>query len=152
MVGENRNAVIDLDFGDGPHRFRLAMGELEELQEKTGFGPFTLMHRLISGEWSVADIREPLRLGLIGGGMQPEAALLLVRRYVDQRNAWIHYAGVAKLVVMAAISGAPEELPGKNDAPETETEAPNSPTGASSSAPSTEQPQPAGSDFLTSDA
>ncbi len=62
MAGENRNAAVDLDFGDGPHRFRLAMGELEELQEKTGVGPFALMHRLISGEWKVADVREPLRL------------------------------------------------------------------------------------------
>lgn len=150
MAGENRNAAVDLDFGDGPHRFRLAMGELEELQEKTGLGPFVLMQRLLSGEWKIADVREPLRIGLIGGGMKPEEALTLVRRYVDQRDAWMHYAGVAKLVVLAAISGAPEEMPGKNDAPEATTEASISPMDASSSAPSTEPPGSAASDMPTS--
>lgn len=152
MAGENRNAAVDLDFGDGPHRFRLAMGELEELQEKTGVGPFALMHRLISGDWKVADVREPLRLGLVGGGMKPEEALQLVRRYVDRRDAWIHYAGVAKLIVMAAISGAPEELPGKGDASETETEGSSFQTDASSSAPITEPPLPAESGFPITDA
>ncbi len=86
----------------------------------------------------------------MGGGMEPEAALLLIRRYVDRRDAWIHYAGLAKLIVMAAISGAPEELPGKSDASETETEASNFQTDASSSAPITEPPPHAASDIPTS--
>lgn len=150
MAGENRNGAVDMDFGDGPHRFRLAMGELEELQEKTGAGPFVLVQRLLNGDWKIADVREPLRLGLIGGGMTPEDALKLVRRYVDQRDAWMHYAGVAKMVVLAAIAGAPEELPGKDAAPEATTEASNFPMDASSSAHSTEPLASAGSDISTS--
>jgi hypothetical protein len=149
MAGENRNGVVEMDFGDGTHRFRLAMGELEELQEKTGVGPFALFNRLSAGDWSPADVREPLRLGLIGGGMEPIAALALVRRYVVERSAWIHYAGLARIVVLAAISGAPEEIPGKGDAPEAVTEASNSPADASPSAPSTEPPPSAESDIPT---
>ncbi|MFD2679031.1 tail tube GTA-gp10-like protein [Camelimonas lactis] len=140
VTDENRNGVVETDFGDGPHRFRLAMGELEELQEKTGVGPFVLMQRFISGEWRVGDVRETVRLGLIGGGMEPLAALRLVRRYVDEKNWWISHTALAKVIMMAALAGAPEELPGKGDAPEEMNGASNFRTDASPSARSTEQP------------
>lgn len=141
MAGENRNGAVELDWADGRHRFRLALGELEELQEKTGVGPFVLLQRLISGDWRTADVRETLRIGLIGGGLKPLEALPLIRRYVDGSSHWIENAMFAKVVVMAAISGAPEEEPGKSDAPEAETEVSNSPTDALLSASSTEQPE-----------
>ena len=137
MAGENRNGTVDLDFGDGPHRFRLALGELEELQEKTGIGPFLLWQRLLNGEWRTADVRETLRLGLIGGGMEPLAALNLVRRYVDARPDWLAHSARAQTVVLAAIAGAPEEVPGKSGEPEAASEASNSPTDALPSADGT---------------
>lgn len=142
MAGENRNGVVELDFGDGTHRFRLPIGQLEELQEKTGVGPFKLLQRLLNGEWHVADVREPIRLGLIGGGMEPLAALTLVRRYIDDRHDWLPQSITARLIVMAAISGAPEEEPGKDDASEDETGAPFSQTDDLPSATFTGQPLP----------
>lgn len=142
MAGENRNGVVDLDFGDGTHRFRLALGELEELQEKTGIGPFLLWQRLLHGEWRTADVRETLRLGLIGGGMEPVAALNLIRRYVDARQDWLALSVVAQTIVLAAIAGAPEEAPGKSEGPEVMTEASNFPTGALPSADGTQPPVP----------
>lgn len=140
MADENRNGVVETDFGDGPHRFRLAMGQLEELQEKTGVGPFSLLQRFIAGDWSVVDVRETVRLGLVGGGMEPLAALNLVRRYVDEGNWWISHAALAKVIMLAALAGAPEELPGKDGAPGEKNGASNFRTDASPSAPSTEQP------------
>ena len=137
MADENRNGVVELDFGDGTHRFRLGFGELEELQEKTGLGPFVLFQRLLGGEWRLADVRETLRVGLIGGGMKPLDALGLVRRYVDERQDWITHAGRAQAIVFAAIAGAPEEVPGKGAAPEAMTEASSLPTDASPSADGT---------------
>ncbi|MBX3543579.1 gene transfer agent family protein [Chelatococcus sp.] len=143
MAGENRNGAVELDFGDGARRFRLGMGELEELQEKTGVGPFRLVTRLLDGEWTVVEVRETLRLGLIGGGLEPLNALKLIRRYVVDRPDWVANAAIARLVVMAAIAGAPEEEPGKGGAPEAASEEPNFRTVASPSAPTTEQQPPA---------
>lgn len=141
MAGENRNAAVDLEFGDGTHRFRLAMGELEELQEKTDIGPFALLNRLISGEWRVGDVSETLRIGLVGGGMKPPAALALVRRYVHEVPDWLGNASLARLVIMAALAGAPEEQPlKKGRAPRAAKKASNSRTAASPSAPSTPPP------------
>lgn len=142
MSAENRNGAVDLDFGDASHVFRLALGELEELQEKTGVGPFVLLNRLINGDWRLADVRETLRIGLVGGGMEPIAALNLVRRYVDRRAAWLANSSLARLVMLAALAGAPEEEPGKDGAPKAETEASPSRADALPSESSTAQPEP----------
>lgn len=150
MAAENRNGTVDLDFGDGPHRFRLAIDELEELQEKTGIGPFVLLNRLIAGEWRVADVRETLRLGLIGGGMEPIEALVLVRRYVDERPAWLAHVKLAQLVVMAALAGAPEEAPGKGAGRGEKTKRRRSRADASPSAAITGQEAPSASRPSTS--
>ena len=132
MAGENRNGVVSLDFGDGRHRFRLAMGELEELQEKTGIGPYVLWRRLLENEWRVVDVAETLRIGLVGGGLKPAEAL-------------------AQLVVLAAIAGAPEEEPGKGDPPEAAIEESPFQTGASPSATGMEPPASLASESPTSD-
>ena len=46
------------------------------------FNLFSVL-RSVGGDWRVDDIREPIRLGLIGAGMTPTEAYLLVTRYVD---------------------------------------------------------------------
>lgn len=42
----SRNAEITLSWADGDYRFRLGAGELEILQEETGYGPYVLADRL----------------------------------------------------------------------------------------------------------
>lgn len=138
MAFENRNARVELDFADGTYGFRLAIGELEELQEKTGVGPYALLRRLLSNDWKIEDVRETIRLGLIGGGKEPVPAKKLVERYVDQRSDWLNNAMLAQAIVSAALVGAPEELPGKDSAPEAVSEDSNSQTDALSSASFTE--------------
>lgn len=129
MTGENRNAGVAVDFGAGSHQFRLAMGELEELQEATGAGPYRCLQRLLTGEWLVQDVRDTIRLGLIGGGMAAHEALTLTRRYVDDRPDWIRNAAVAVSVLSAALAGAPEEEPTKKGgAPRASRKARTSPT------------------------
>jgi len=142
MAFENRNARVELDFADGTYGFRLAIGELEELQEKTGVGPYALLRRLLANDWKIEDVRETIRLGLIGDGVKPNDALNLVRRYVDQRAEWINNSMLAQAIVSAALIGAPEEAPGKSSAPEDETGAPSFQTDALPSASYTEPPAP----------
>jgi hypothetical protein len=123
---------VDILWGDGEHRFRLAIGQLRELQEKCGAGPMAIFNRLRDGTWRVEDLSETLRLGLIGGGMKPVDAKLAVVRYCEGRPL-LESVAPAQTVLMAALLGVPEDPVGKPTAEETTTEA----TDASSSPIST---------------
>ena len=51
----------------GEHPFRLRLGELEGLQQKTDCGPEFLLNKINFGQWSAIDLFETIRFGLIGG-------------------------------------------------------------------------------------
>lgn len=140
MAFENRNGRIELEFADGIYGFRLAIGELEELQEKTGVGPYALLRRLLANDWRVEDVTQTIRLGLIGDGVKPGDALKLVQRYIEQRSDWVTNSMIAQAIISAAMIGAPEEAPGKDRAPEAETEGSNFQTDALHSASFMELP------------
>lgn len=106
---------VTLTWGDGEHVFRLAIGHLRELQDKTGTGPFAILKRLLDGSWRVDDAREIIRLGLIGGGMTPIDALLLVKRYVDERPIMESIAP-AQIVLGRALMGDTDDDVGKEQA------------------------------------
>lgn len=72
-------------FGDGEHSFALPFPMIEELQRRTGVGIGALFHRVRSMHFTIADISETIRLALIGGGMEPKAALAMVQTYVEKR-------------------------------------------------------------------
>lgn len=109
----SRDATVTIDFADGEHRFRLAIGALRELQEKLAASPFTVFERLRAGRPMVDDAREVLRLGLIGGGLTPADALRLVRTYVEERP--LGEAIVPAVAVLAAaLFGVADEEPGKS--------------------------------------
>ena len=117
----SRDGSITLDWADGSHQFRLAWGELIQLQEVCDAGPLVIYARLGSGQWRLNDIREPIRLGLIGGGATPDSALKLVRNYVEARPP-LENVALARAIVGAATIGASDEDPGEAPAaPETET-------------------------------
>ena len=101
---------ITLFFGDVEHDFRLAIGQLRELQDKTGVGPLTLFRRVLSGDWRVDDLREVIRLGAIGGGMTPLHAADLVKRYCEARPL-MESVEPALLILQAAITGTEQEQP-----------------------------------------
>lgn len=109
----SRNAQLDLPFADGTYTFRLAIGGLEELQEKTNVGPMVLLRRLLAGEWRVADLRETIRIGLIGGGMAPQEARKLVDRYVDA-GGLLEAVPIATGIVGAALQGVDDEKVGSS--------------------------------------
>jgi hypothetical protein len=131
----SRTGAIDLVWGDGEYTFRLPIGQLRELQEKTGVGPGELADRMLHGKWRIDDLRETLRLGLIGGGMEPTKATVLIRRYFDDRPL-LENVKPAHVVLLAALVGSQEEPVGKEPPPAAATE-----TDGSNSPPSTD-PEP----------
>lgn len=100
-----------LPFGDGEHPVRLPMAQLYELDEKTEAGPLELYQRITEGKWKVRDLRETIRLALIGGGMKPAQALSLVKRYVEERPL-MESVEPARIILMYALTGPPD-LKGK---------------------------------------
>lgn len=129
----NLKAEVPLNWGDGEYLFRLTVNGLIELEEKCG-SPFTeVFRRLMAGAYSINDVRETVRLGLIGGGMEPGKALALVRRYVDARPK-AESQKAAQAVLGATLFGFEDAPLGKAEA------APESPSG-STPPPSTPIPQ-----------
>ncbi|KRA58170.1 gene transfer agent family protein [Rhizobium sp. Root651] len=124
----SRDASIDFDWADGTYRFSLKWGQLAELQDKCEAGPYVVLQRLHSGAWRIEDISNIIRLGLIGGKMEPVAALKLVRTYVEARPPMENLVP-AQVILSAALMGAPEEAVGEADAAnQTENSLTNSPT------------------------
>lgn len=111
----SRDASITLDFADGSYKFRLAWGQLAELQEKCDAGPYVVFERLNNRSWRINDIRETIRIGLIGGGTTPSQALTLVRRYVEERPP-LESLPFAQAILSVALIGAPEEDVGEDQA------------------------------------
>lgn len=72
---------LTIVWGDGEQVLRLGLGELEELDDKTGKGPELLFNELRGGSWHVTELRQILRLALIGGGKPAEDAFVFVQRY-----------------------------------------------------------------------
>jgi hypothetical protein len=115
----SRNASTEFDWADGRHSFRLPIGQLLELQEKTGHGPQSILTRLINGTWFVNDVTETIRLGLIGGGMKPDQAYGLIKRYVHDRPLQESIQPAIAILGSALIGTDQEETPGKTEAGET---------------------------------
>jgi len=104
---------IELQWADGTHKFNVAKLKcVLELEEKCGCGFAEIYTRLANGKWHFNDIRETLRLGLIGGGAIPERAMTLINRYVDDRP-FAENVLPAQAVIMAALVGVQDDNPEK---------------------------------------
>lgn len=108
----SRDGSITLNWADGERSFRLRWRELILLQEACDAGPQVVLNRLQTGHWRMNDIRDTVRLGLIGGGATPEAALKLVQDYVEARPP-VENVMFAVGILAAGLMGAPDEEPGE---------------------------------------
>lgn len=122
----SRSAETVLDWADGTFKFALKIEQLAELQEKTDAGPWYIQWALeaaalarLAGmappkDMSPAYVSETIRLGLIGGGMDPIEALRKVRAYCGpgqlSQNVTVAYA-----IIGVALQGAPEDEPEKKE-------------------------------------
>lgn len=133
----SRSARVAFDWGDGHHEFRLAIDQLDELDQLCGVGPgyaLGLISAGTHGNWKAKWIREVIRLGLIGGGAAPVAALQLVRTYVDARPLEENIFA-AHAILAASVVGVEDDAPGEPEG--AAATAPNSQTVASASPSST---------------
>lgn len=124
-----RRSKVNLDFAGGDFDFCLRIGELIELQEKCDAGPPLILARLQQGAWKVEDVRETIRLGLIGGGMAATEASVKVKAYVDNPDRdppLAGYALTASAILAAAILSVKEEEAPKSDGSQATTPNPDS--------------------------
>jgi hypothetical protein len=104
----SRSAKITAPFAGEEYEFRMAWGDLIKLQEKRDLGPYEITTRLHAGTWRLEDIREVIRIGLIGGGMAVPLAAKLVREHVEGSPGMEHLA-LAQIIMQAGLVGAPDE-------------------------------------------
>jgi hypothetical protein len=84
----SRHAAVELDWADGTYTFRLGLKEIEELEEKCDLGIYRIwqtLHPSGSRDFRSTYLVNAIRLGLLGGGMDAAKALVLVRKYIDER-------------------------------------------------------------------
>lgn len=108
-----RTATVRCVWVDREHTFKLGLDQLFELDELTGIGPYERLRRMREGAWDTRTIRETIRLALIGGGLEPTKALVMVQRYVDARPLG-ESQPLALIIATAAVLGVPDDPPGKS--------------------------------------
>lgn len=108
----SRAAEITLAFGGEERLFRLPLGRLRALQEKTDCGPLELLQRYAMSTWRVDDVREAILQGLMGGGLPSHQATSIVMANFDDMPIMGHVA-IAQAIVAAAVVGVGDEEPGE---------------------------------------
>ncbi|WP_052003160.1 gene transfer agent family protein [Microvirga sp. BSC39] len=95
--------------------FRLGIGELLALEEKLDSGCAAVLNRIGTGEWRIADLKEPIRLGLMGGGTDAKRAKALVEENVVPGRL-LEAAVLARAILLKALVGDTRETVGKDEA------------------------------------
>lgn len=128
---------ITLVWGDGENKFRYSIGQFRELQEKINarrlqigaplIGPMTLIDSLREKNVWPDDLRDILRIGLVGGGLSvAEAHRKLVMHFDNSPPADNMLA--AYMILLAGFIGVPEDqLKKKTETETVKTEPSNSP-------------------------
>lgn len=104
MPREYRSCKVELEFGAGTYTFFLGLKMLAELQAVRKAPIGSIFSRVLKHEEYVEDCLEAIRLGLIGGGIDPiEAKRLLDAHAIDMPHSqrW----SIAAAVLMAAFEG-----------------------------------------------
>jgi len=104
-------AIVEADFADGTYKFGLSWAladEWERDQNRSLMATFLQAARIHVA--TMGDIREIVRLGLIGAGTEPAKALRLVRSYVEERPAVENFPLMIS-ILDAFLNGQPEPAP-----------------------------------------
>src|SRR5262245_15845106 len=133
--------TVTQEWADGTYSFRLGCPELDTLQDITGVGPAELFRRLHVHEWRRKDIRETIRLGLVGAGTEAVQALKLVKQYVDDKPLLANRI-LALTIVEAVLQGVKAATEGKQSGRRGQTKRTTTAPDASTSPPPTETPSP----------
>lgn len=99
----------------GEHNFRLGIGELRALEQRCDAGCVVVLMRLLGQTWKIDDVLSPIRLGLVGGGMDERAA----QKAVDDALAVISPYALAVTsadIIRRFIMWDGDDQPGEADA------------------------------------
>lgn len=128
----SRDASVEFVWGEGETKFALRIGELRDLEKKRdNTGAIEILRRLEEGTYLVDDVRETIRIGLIGGGKTPSEAHRLTVRYFDELPDLMFNAVCARAILLASVTGDPNDPKRKAAEAETkpvETDSPSPPT------------------------
>lgn len=81
-------AAEPITWAGGEHDFRLGIGELRAIEQRCDAGCAVVFGRLLGSQWKIDDVLSPIRLGLIGGGMDEAAARRMVDRVLETASPW----------------------------------------------------------------
>lgn len=133
-------------WANGEDQFCLSkVGLILDLESKCSAGIATILRRLAEKEFFLSDVRETIRLGLIGGGMPPDKAMTAVKHHVDlNENGLAPSVFLAYAIIEAVLVGVPEDPLGKAAPAADQTTAGNSSsTTDASAAPKSSASEPA---------
>lgn len=114
MAGPYRSCEVTLDFADADYLFKLPVKRIAELEEKCGAPVGTIWKRVcLTADYKVVDLLETVRLGLIGGGLDPQEARKLIDRYCDAwpLQIWHQHAIAILGVCVEGYADAESERP-----------------------------------------
>lgn len=97
----------------GEHPFRLGIGELRAIEQRSDAGSAVVMMRLLTGQWKIDDVVAPLRLGLVGGGMSEKDASILVDAVLKETASPYTLAVTAADVIRRFIMWDGDDQPGE---------------------------------------
>lgn len=135
---------VTLFWGDAEHRFRMAIGQFRELQENVNkrrlaigappIGPMALLNSLRANDAWPDDVRDILRLGLNGGGMEPRETHRLLGHYFDGKPP-LSNMRPAFVVLFAGLAGDPGDVAADTGAAKKKTETKTNPSASVKSTP-----------------
>ena len=95
-------------FGDAERTFKLTPALLVEFERLVGGGAWGTARRMFAGDATTTEVRETIRLSLVGGGENPKRAAELVETYAGATPFAELYA-LAADIMTAAMLGRPDE-------------------------------------------
>jgi len=96
----------------GEHYFRLGIGELRAIEQRSDAGCAVVMMRLLSSQWKIDDVIGPIRLGLIGGGMEERLAQKAIDAALDVASPYA-LAVTSAEVIRRFIMWETDDQPGE---------------------------------------
>lgn len=114
------NGTIRLVWSRGEDDFCAAkIGTILQLEERCGAGIAEILTRLENGTWRINDVRETIRLALIGGGMSPTDAMKAVELHVHGNPEGLAASVfLAHAILTTVLIGVQGDNVGKSEAVE----------------------------------
>lgn len=111
----------EIVWSGGEHPFRLDIGALRAIEQRSDAGVSVILLRLLGQQWKADDVLSVIRLGLIGGGMPETEARKTLDRALEMASLFalsLTAADVLHRFVMFDGDDKPGEAPaGTADSP-----------------------------------